>query len=335
MNGMKRAVDDDVRHRVASAPCRTSVVLAIVWRPGALRVGLLLGALLVGPAMAQLQLPGANNGVAPNSAPRPAVVSGAEPYVAPKPAAMKPPGEDTIAGHTISLDGQRGSMGFTRSGADLTLTALTLTGDKISKPNQGCTVSVALPKPLVVTPAGRPAGTIRYDVPIAACPFSIDVLDGAVLVSRPDGSCSFRAADCLVAPAGLWGPPAADISPGRVKDLERQRTRTEAAMRANFRSILKKAGKDRQAVKTIAGEQAAFSSDREVTCRDYQGESVHGFCSTQIAEARALALLAKFDAMAEGPHDHRRPSRATPRSTKPSGVGAGRDPNAPAEQLPK
>ncbi len=298
----------------------------------------LLAASLGGPAAAQMQLPGANNGVAPGSsaprAPSPSV-SGAEPAVAAKPVAMKPPGEDTIAGHALSLDGRRGTMGFAKSGSDLTLTALTLDGDKISKPNQGCTVNVALAKPLVVTPAGRPAGAIRYDVPVAACPFTVDVLEGAVLVSRPGGACSFAAADCSVTPTGLWGPPAADIPPARIKDLERQRARIEVTMRANFRSVLKKAGKDRQAVKAIAGEQAAFSSDREVTCRDYQGEAVHGFCSTQVTEARALALVAKFDAMAEGPHDHRRPSRSKPKAASASAPGAGPTPEVAVKPQPK
>ena len=281
----------------------------------------LLGVPLSGAAVAQLQLPGATNGVATGSAPRSqgSTPSGAEPAVAPKPIAMKPPGEDTIAGHALSLDGQRGTMGFAKVGADLTLTTLTLTGHSIANPNQRCTDNVALTKPLVVTPAARPAGMIRYDVPVAACPFSVDVLDGAVLVSRPDGSCSFTAADCLVMPTGLWGPSSADMSPGQVKDLERQHARVEKAMLANFRSILRKAGKDRLAVKAVAGEQAAFSSEREVTCRGYQGEALHGFCSTQITQARALALAAKFDAMTEGPHGHRRPSRSKPRVAGPSG----------------
>ena len=241
---------------------------------------------------------------------------------------MKPPSEETIVGHTLSLDGRRGKMSFAKAGSDLTLTMLTLDGDKISKPNQTCTVGVALTKPLVVTPAGRPAGTIRYEVPVSACPFAIDVLDGAVLVSRPDGSCSFAAADCSVTPTGLWGPSASDMAPARIKEMERQRARIEVTMRANFRSVLKKAGKDHQAVKAIAGEQAAFSSEREVICRDYQGESVHGFCSTQITEARALALVAKFDAMTEGPHDHRRPSRPKPKTAASSAPGAGPAPDA-------
>ena len=65
-------------------------------------------------------------------------------------------------------------------------------------------------------------------------------------------------------------------------------------MRANFHALLRKAGKDKAAIKAIAREQAAFSSEREMTCRDYQDETKHGFCSTQITEARALALLAQF-----------------------------------------
>ena len=290
-----------------------------------------------GPAGAQLQLPGANNGVAPGSAPRspPPAPSGAEPATPAKPIAMKPPGEDTVAGRTLSLDGQHGAMGLAKAGSGLSLTTLTLTGDKISKPNQGCTVNVALSTPLALTPAGRPAGMIRYAVPLAACPFSLDVLDGAVLASRPEGSCSFTAADCVVAPAGLWGPPASEITPARIKELERQRTRIETTMRANFRSVLRKAGKDRQAVKAVAGEQAAFSSEREVTCRGYQGEAVHGFCSTQIAEARALALVAKFDAMPEGPHDHRRPSRPKPKAAVPAAAGATHDASGPAERAPQ
>ena len=124
---------------------------------------LLLCTWLAGPAAAQLQLPGANNGVAPSSVPRAPSPSssGAEPAVASKPVTMKPPAEETIAGHILSLNGRRGRMSFVKSGPDLTLTVLTLDGDKISKPNQTCTVDVALSKPLIITSAGRPAGTIR------------------------------------------------------------------------------------------------------------------------------------------------------------------------------
>ena len=88
-------------------------------------------------------------------------------------------------------------------------------------------------------------------------------------------------------------------------------------MRANFRAVLRKAGKDRTAVKAIAKEQAAFSSEREMTCRDYAQETVHGFCSTQITQARALALMAEFGTMPDGPHGRRARSRTARRPPKP------------------
>ena len=250
----------------------------------------------------------------------------AAPYVAPKPIALKPPGEDTIIGHPLRQAGTDGAMVFdrpatgepaparsTKSSASkavgLVLAKLMFKGDKISKPNEMCSVDVSLPTPLPLTLVGRPVGAIRYDVPISACPFMIDVLDGAVVASAPTPSCDFTAADCRVTPGGLWGPSAADISPTRIKELERRRQSIETTMRANFHVLLKKAGKDRSAVKAIAGEQAAFSSEREVACRDYDHEAVHGFCSTQMTEARALALVAQFDTMAEGPHDRPRSAR--------------------------
>ncbi len=211
-------------------------------------------------------------------------------------------------------------MTFEKSGDGLALSKLTLEGDKISKPGTACTVDVSLASPLPATPDGRPAGAIRYGVTVPACPFTIDILDGAVLVTRPDPTCDFTAADCRVSPGGLWGPKAADITPKKAKDLEHERQRLETTMRANFRAVLKKAGKDRDAVKAIAKDQAAFSSEREMTCRDYAQETVHGFCSTEITQARALALMAQFGTMPEGPHAKR--SRPKPRpATSPSVAG--------------
>ena len=101
-------------------------------------------------------------------------------------------------------------------------------------------------------------------------------------------------------------------------------------MRTDFRALLKKAGKDKTAIKAIAGEQAGFSSDREVTCRDYAQESVHGFCSTQITQARVLSLIAKFD-LAPDNSVHRK-ARARPKpSIKAPADKAPADAKAPAE----
>ena len=235
-------------------------------------------------------------------------------YAPPKPVVVKAPAEDTVIGHPLSRDGVDGEMVFDTSGDGVALSKLKLDGDKISKPGTACVVDVPLASPLSATPAGRPAGAIRYSVPVPACAFTVDILDGAVLLTRPEPTCDFPGADCRVSPSGLWGPHAVDITPKRAKDLERARVRLETTMRANFHALLRKAGKDRTAVKAIAKDQAAFSSEREMTCRDYAQETVHGFCSTQITEARALALMAQFGTMPEGPHGRR--SRPRPTAAK-------------------
>lgn len=66
-------------------------------------------------------------------------------------------------------------------------------------------------------------------------------------------------------------------------------------MRTGFHALLMKAGKDKVAIKKMAGEQAGFSSEREVICRNYLGEEVHGFCALRITQARALALQTAFE----------------------------------------
>ena len=235
----------------------------------------------------------------------------------PKPIVLAPPSADTILNQVLSHDGSKGLMTFGKEGDTVVLSKLTLTGDKISKPSEACTVDVSLASPVATTSAGRPVGATRLEVPLKACPFSVDVLEGAVLVSRPSPICDFTAADCRVMPVGLWGPAANDISQKRIKDLERERVRIETTMRANFRALLRRAGKDRAAVKAIAHDQAAFSSEREMICRDYQNESVHGFCSTQVTEARALAMLTKFGADPDGAIDARHEPTRTRRRTRP------------------
>ncbi len=286
----------------------------------------LFGVMLVGSgvAQAQMQLPGAVGGGAPAAEHKGGGGGGggsAAPssYAPPKPVIIKAPAEDTVTSHPLSRDGVKGEMVLDKAGDGLALSKLKLEGVKISKPGTACVVDVPLASPLPATPAGRPAGAIRYGVPVPDCAFSIDILDGAVLLTRPEPTCEFTVADCRISPGGLWGPRAADITPKRAKDLERERVRLETTMRADFHALLRKAGKDRTAVKAIAKDQAAFSSEREMTCRDYAQETVHGFCSTQITQARALALIAQFGTMPEGPHRRRSRPHPVP-SAKPQGA---------------
>ena len=291
--------------------------------------GLALALATTIPASAQLQLPGAQNGSAIGAPPKATGNTGGdEPtHAPPKPIVIKPPGEDGIVDHALARNGSDGAMMFAKQGDGLALSKLSLAGDKISAPTKTCSLDVALDAPIAATAAGRPAGAIRFEVPLKACPFTIDVLDGAVLVATAAPTCDFAAADCRVALDGLWGPPAADITDKRAKELERERVRIETTMRANFRVLLKRAGKDRAAVKAIAGEQAGFSSAREMACRDYAKESVHGFCSTQMTEARVLALVAKFGDQPE-PRERKHATRAKPRPTPAAAHSAPAEPPA-------
>ena len=308
---------------------RVALVMAALWLVGVL------------PAAAQMQLPGALGGSPAGAPPKESGNSGGteEPRAPPKPIIVKPPTEDSIVGHPLALNGTQGAMSFDRQGqgptADIALSKLSLVGDKMSALTKTCSVDVALDPPLVAKPVGRPAGALRYEVPLAACPFAIDVLDGAVLVATTAPTCEFKAADCRVALDGLWGPAPTDISDKRAKDLERDRVRIETTMRANFRVLLRRAGKDRAAVKALAGEQAGFSSQREMACRDYKGESVHGFCSTQMTEARVLALLAKFGPdLEKEERRHAAQGRAKPRAAPAAAVAPTDEEPAPAQDEP-
>jgi hypothetical protein len=256
------------------------------------------------PARAQLLLPGAvqSSPAAGNTGQNP---GGAGPGKA-KPATLKPPPEATIFGQELARDGFAGTIAFESApGKGVEIIRLSLAGEEISHPGEPCRVDVVSDTPIPTKFTGRPNGVSHYEVEIAACPFSFDVLDGAVMVTRVPPTCDFPAADCRAAAAGLWGPPGTSFAPDRIKELERERGHAESVMRTEFRALLTNAGKDKDAIKRIAGEQAGFSSERDVTCRNYVGEDVHGFCALRITQARALALQAAFEE-----HAHPRPKGA-------------------------
>jgi hypothetical protein len=264
-----------------------------------LLIVLLATLVIQAPARAQLLLPGALQ-ASPSTAGQPAQnPAGAVPGK-PKPAGLKPPSEETIFGRELSRDGFAGTISFQRaSDKGIAITRLSVAGEAISHPGEQCRVDVVADAPIQTKFAGRPNGVFRYDVEIAACPFSFDVLDGAVIVTRVPPTCDFPAADCRADPVGLWGPPGNSFGPDQVKQLERERSHAESIMRAAFRVLLTNAGKDKDAIKKIAGEQAGFSSERDVTCRNYSGEDVHGFCALRITQARALALQASYEERAK------------------------------------
>jgi hypothetical protein len=256
-----------------------------------------LFAALLTPALAraQLMLPGAlqaSPSTANKTAPNPFGTAPGQP----KPAGLKPPSEETIFGQELSRDGFAGIIAFQRgSGKGLEITRLSIAGEEISHPGEQCQVEAVAGAPIQTRFAGRPNGLSRYEVESETCPFSLDVLEGAVLVTRTPQTCDFRASDCRVDPAGLWGPPGTTIGPDQTKQLERERGRVDSAMLAKFHALLTSAGKDKEAIKQIASEQAGFSSEREVICRNYLREDIHGFCALRITQARALALQAALE----------------------------------------
>ncbi len=196
-----------------------------------------------------------------------------------------------LAGQTLYRDGRGSEISFEARDRGLVVTRMTLAGK--AEDGADCRVDVA-DLPLPVRDEGQPDGMARIGIPVPACPISFDVLDGAALETGDRAACSFAATHCKVDPSGLWGPPAASLTPDRDKAIERQRTQAEAAVRAGYKRLMKTT-KLRSALMDYAHEQAQFSSTREEMCRGYAAEVKHGFCATRVTEARAAALRVKAD----------------------------------------
>ncbi|HEY8580957.1 MAG TPA: hypothetical protein VIL72_13790 [Beijerinckiaceae bacterium] len=285
----------------------------------------LLMLLTAAPAAAQLQLPGAVSGGGAASG-----VKAGE--AKPTGVAVRAPTDATVVGRELRLNGARGRLVFDRRGTDLVVSRLTLSGEKISRVGEACSVDVQ-EGPFPATPAGRRDGLRRYEVSLPACAFSFELLDGAILARVGDASassplggyCEFRQADCKGFLAGFWGPASSTLGANEIKAIEKTRRAAESNARANYRALLAAAGRDRDKVRIIASEQAGFSSTRSERCYEYQGEENHGFCSSRVTEAWAVALRARlnpagFTAEDEPAAPARKPRRAVaaPPATPPA-----------------
>lgn len=262
-----------------------------------------------GPALAQLQLPGAPRASTPvgattsptgAAAPR----SGNPEDSTPKPVMVRAPSERTLEGRTLALNGRTGVLRFARSGDKLELVEIKLSGDKLSRVGESCTMT--LNGPFSVAPEGRANGLLQFKANVDACPFTFSVLDGAVMVSHNGaqastglgaGTCDIQAQDCRGYLAGFWGPPGAGIGPGEAKAIEATRSDAEKNARANYRNLIRNARNDKDKTRQIASDQAGFSARREEVCRDYVREHQHGFCASRYTQARAVALAAQLGAV--------------------------------------
>ena len=250
---------------------------------------LLILAAAPGPAAAQIMLPGAAAPTPAGEAQQPAKAK-PKPKVAPVRAAS----EDAVVGKTLFLNGTRGRLAVERGPSGLQARVL-LSGDKISNPTEACGVDLGGGAPLNLIAAGRPDGVLRYDLAFPGCPISFDVLEGALLAGGVNDSCRFVENDCRADPRGMWGPPAAAVE-GDAAAIEAARGNADKAVRASFKQLLAQVQKtkDKVAIRILASEQAGFTSRRDTTCRDYQREAAHGFCSARFTERRAASLSARL-----------------------------------------
>lgn len=265
---------------------------------------LLVTAVLCGPAFAQLALPGATAPAPVGTVVAPRATAKPKPRVVVAPVA---PPIDSLAGKTLHLNGGGSEMSFAARDKTADLSRLLLTGTKISNGRDACQVNVA-GMPLPLADGVKSNGLFRYALPVPACPVSIDVVAGAVEVPSDTPACTFKEADCTVDMAGLWGPAPGEIGPDEVKTIERERTEAERKVRAAYQGLTK-ATKDKSEVRGFASEQAGFSSRREELCRDYIGETRHGYCASRVTAARAAALetqLAVAEAQKELRKSHKK-----------------------------
>ncbi|MDF2118930.1 hypothetical protein PY365_25505 [Roseiarcaceae bacterium H3SJ34-1] len=301
-------------------------------------------ALTASPALAQMQLPGAIGAPTPAGAPGggatgaprhsdgPPAISG--------PVSVRSPSEQTIVDRSLRLNGRRGQMIFETKDGALQLKTLTISGELMSKRGEACQVEVA-GGPFSARRIGRAEGLRRYDVAIASCPFTFDVMDGAVQVNVGDatsssplaGTCEFKQADCRGYVAGVWGPAGSSIGPNETKEIENVRRKAESNARTNFRALLAAQGRDKTSIKAIAADQAGFSSRRAERCSDYDREDVHGFCASRVTEAWAVALRAKlnpatFERDDDSPADRKTPP-TRPRPHKPAAPQIVQEPPSP------
>lgn len=296
-------------------------------------------------AFAQLQLPGAVQGHAP-------ITHGERKEAAPTGVAVRAPVETGLLGRELRQNGLHGLINFQRQGDTLAITRLVLSGERMSNRREACRVEVE-GGPFAASPMGRHEGLKRYAIKIPACPFTFVVLDAAILATvaegatpvqppastRPDnragntaGMCAFTQADCVVHIGGVWGPAGSSIPKGEIENILKARGASEKNALANYRALVSQATGDRQKVRAIAAEQASFSSKRAEQCAEYDREDVHGFCSSRLTEARAVALRAQlnpaaFDAENNAPE--RKPPPPRPRAPQQPQQQSGPPPGAP------
>ena len=237
-------------------------------------------------AQAQIVLPGAQPPLATGQTVQPPASAKILPAV------THPPEPETIIGRQFQHNGREGVLTFERGPTRTpAIGRLAFVGFQISNPVEACRVEISGGR-IDVRPAARNEGLESYEVAMSACPFSFDVLDGAVRIRG--NVCEIAAADCRVDPAGVWGPSGGSIGAEDARNIEAVRARAETESQASYRALVGLSSTDPKRTRDLARDQAGFSSVREEICRNYLGEERHGFCASRITQAHAISLSTRL-----------------------------------------
>jgi hypothetical protein len=248
-----------------------------------------------------MQLPGALPSSPQGSVQSAAPTTGvAKPPVKRAPAVVKAPTEESLIGITLKRNGSQGNAQIERKGTSYIL-KLAADGYQINNLTEPCAVSFD-DRGLPLVAIGRPAGTARYKLEAPICPIVFDVLDGAILVQEPTAPCVIEAAACRVEMRGIWSQDASALVV-KAREIDQTRTRAEAALREGFKTLSVRLPNSEK--RSIAREQAGFSSERAQMCREFYREGTHGYCQAKFTEARATELRAR--AAAFDPKQKRKP----------------------------
>lgn len=247
-----------------------------------------------GSLRAQMMLDSARSVATPPAGANPAAKPGdplkpGDPNAKPrsKPVAVAIPKEEPLIGRTLLQNGQAGTMKLEKT-KDIVSLRVSLPGSKTDTSGETCRIDFA-GEPVVLGNAGRPRGLQRYKAE-GFCPIEIEILDGAVLVVGPAQPCVAEAQQCRADARGLWGPDWRSLM-AQSKDIEKARIAAESAVQSRWKDVMTRSGAGEK--RSLAVEQAGFTSRRAELCRDFVNEEKHGFCALKITEARAATLASQ------------------------------------------
>jgi hypothetical protein len=200
-----------------------------------------------------------------------------------------------IVGRPLMLNGASGRLQISARDNVLLFEKLRLAGNVVSDPTRSCEITITgtiLVK--AANTAMKPdSGLAQFSAEIPACPFSFDVLHGAILVPAETRACVFRAADCQASPGGLWGPNSEGLAE-RKAEIERERSSFESEVDGAYRALAART-KDASLLADLAKENADFFAMRDRLCRDYADEKTYGFCAFELTLARVDSLKLRLD----------------------------------------